>query len=189
MKKLLFALTFLLASCAETAEPILSDVHYHADFKVYLRGTAYDFAQEKYMSTDENKLSNFTHLHNMDGGVIHKHMSTVTLGDFFTSLSMELTNDCFTLDTGESYCDDEENKLTMWVNGEPNSDFENYLIQDLDRILVSYGHSTSTELEAQMASVGDNACIYSETCPERGPAPDESSCLSSEDCTAEPEHE
>ncbi len=174
----------LYTTLTPTPEPLLGDLHYHADFKVYLNGIAYDFAQEKYMSEEEGALSPFTHLHDMNGEIIHKHMSGITLGDFFESIGMSLTETCFTVDDGTAYCDDETKTLQFYVNGELNTKFDQYELQDLDRILISYGDETEAELQIQLSSVTDEACIYSETCPERGSPPDESSCVGSEECLA-----
>lgn len=184
LRRILF-LGLLILGC-ESSQPLLGDVHYHADFKVYIHGQVLDFAQDRFMSTEEHALSNFTHLHDGDGEMIHKHMSGITLGDFFKSLGMEFTEDCLALDTGKRYCSEAENTLKMWVNGKANEEFGYYEFKDLDQILISYGNETEAELNIQRASVGDRACIYSELCPERGEPPEESSCLSSADCVAEP---
>lgn len=179
--KLFFVLSLLLFAC-EKPEPILGDVHEHADFKVYLNGEAYDFAQDKYMSTDSHKLSNFTHLHGGDGEIIHKHMSTITLADFFQSLGMQFNEECFVTDDFTSYCNDKTNTLKFYVNGKRNGEFGEYELSDLDQILISYGDDSSEEIEAQLASVSDRACIQSEKCPERGSPTDESDCSASDDC-------
>lgn len=193
MKKILFIATILLLAC-ETPQPILGDVHEHADFKVFLNGEAYDFAQEKYMSTDTRKLSHFTHLHDGNGEVIHKHMTTITLGDFFESLGMRFTEECFVLDmdwanvdSGKSYCNNEEYTLKFFVNGKENIEFEEYEIKDLDQILISYGGETEEELALQLSQVTDLACIQSEKCPERGSPSPESTCLGNEDCVVLPQ--
>jgi hypothetical protein len=185
VKRSLVFLLFLTACVQPVESPLVGDVHEHADFKVYLNGEAYDFSQEKYMSTEEAPLSPFTHVHDGDGEVIHKHMSGITLGTFFESLGMNWTSDCFILDTGTSYCEDATHSLRFFVNGEENEQFENYEFHDLDRILITYGTADEAELQRELASVTDRACIYSETCPERGAPPDESSCTgSSTDCIA-----
>jgi hypothetical protein len=48
-------------------------------------------------------------------------------------------------------------------------------ISDLDRVLITFGDETAAELAAQVASVGDEACIPSEKCDARIPPnePDE----------------
>ncbi|MEK9159917.1 MAG: hypothetical protein AAB383_04270 [Patescibacteria group bacterium] len=179
--KVLCLLSLLLFAC-EKPQPLLGDVHEHADFKVYLNGEVHDFAQDKYMSTAEHKLSHFTHLHDGDGEIIHKHMSTITLGDFFESLGMKFTEECFNLEGGVSYCTNDENTLKMFVNGKENHDFDDYELSDLDQILITYGNQTGAEIQGQIDSVGDRACIQSALCPERGEPSDESTCLTGEDC-------
>lgn len=181
--KTLFLFAVLLMSC-EKPQPLLGDVHEHADFKVYLNGTAYDFAQDKYMSTADHKLSNFTHLHDGEGDIVHKHMTTITLGDLFQSLGMRFDENCFMTDELTEYCTDGEKTLKFYVNGKENDEFGEYEIRDLDEILISYGNETEEEIQAQLDSVTDKACIQSKKCPERGEPSDESDCLTGEDCTA-----
>ncbi len=186
-------LLLLLSGCtfsSEDAQPLLGDVHEHADFKVYLNGEAYDFAEDKYMSTEEAPLNPFTHVHDGEGEVIHKHMSGVTLGSFFESLGMEFTADCFMLDSGESYCTDSTHTLQFFVNGAENAEFADYEFHDADRLLITYGAPTPEQLQSELDSVSDRACIFSETCPERGSPPDESSCTGSgTDCIAPVQHD
>lgn len=148
--------------------------HAHADFKVYISGKSVDFSQEKYQSTETKHLNEYVHLHDGNGEVIHKHKADVTLGLFFKSLKMDLSKDCLVMDTGEKYCNDSKNTLKMYVNGQKNDQFADYNMQDLDRILISYGSESEAQLKTQIDSVTDKACIYSEKCPERGKPPTES---------------
>lgn len=183
----------LFGGCAEEKElPLLGDVHKHADFKVYLNGQAVNFAQEKYMSekpdTDGQSkghyLSPFFHLHDMDGDILHQHISGMKIGQFFETLGMQFNSDCFVMDDGTKYCNDGKKTLKMYVNGQKNNDMENYEFNDLDRILITYGNDSEEEIQKQLDSVTDKACIQSEKCPERGKPEDESSCTASSDCIA-----
>lgn len=167
------------------SEPLLGDIHHHADFKVYINNEAIDFAQEEYMSEiGGNSFNPFTHLHDMNGEVIHKHMTGLTLGDFFTSLGMSFSETCFEMDYKTKNCNNETSSLKFYVNGSLNTKFDQYELNDLDQILISYGNESAEQIQAQLDSVTDEACIYSETCPERGNPPDESSCLGAEECLA-----
>ena len=151
-------------------------VHEHIDFKVVLNGKAVDFSQAKYQSSEEQggkERDDSVHLHDGNGGIIHKHRAGVDLGHFFQSLGMSLSTDCFVLDTGEKFCNGNGKTLTFFVNGKENDQFGNYSISDLDRVFVSYGNESVATVAAQVASVGDSACIYSEKCPERGKPPTE----------------
>ena len=148
-------------------------VHEHADFKVYLNSQEYDFTQEKYQSTDTNELDPDTHLHDGNGEIIHKHKSGITLGYFFETIGMAFTDSCLTLDTGEEFCSDDNATLKFLVNGQSNDQFGAYEFRDEDQILISYGNEGEAVIQEQISSVSDQACIYSETCPERGTPPTE----------------
>jgi protein-disulfide isomerase len=174
------------ATPVDTAATTTAAVHKHADFAVYIRGQEVDFSQEKYQSHghvegeegdehDDGEVSGnkhqYLHLHDGNGEIIHQHATGYTLADFFGSIGVTLTNDCITLDTGEEYCENDLETLTGMVNGERVADIAGYEFADEDRIVVSFGNERA--LDEEMANVTDIACIYSETCPERGEAPDE----------------
>jgi len=152
--------------------------HNHADFAVYLNGTMHNFSQEKYMSSENVSLSHDVHMHSMDGGIVHMHAAGTKMKDFFQSIGMNFTSDCFVLDDGQSFCSNAKNKLLFYVNGRQNYDYGQYEPKDLDRLLISYGDG---DVQAQLESVSDTACIYSLKCPERGTPPDES-CSSTKNC-------
>ena len=170
-----------------TATPeigVVGGIHYHADFAMYINGEKYNFSQEKYMSTDNKSLSNFVHLHDMNGKVIHKHASGITLGFFLETLGMKLNDTCLVLDDGTSYCNEGNKEWKMYVNGKHNDEFAEYDVQDEDKVLLSYGDQSEEEIKAQINSVTEEACIYSLTCPEKGTPPEEATCVG-ETCEVE----
>ncbi len=190
---ILAAAGFVYFSKLQPAVGIVGDVHEHADFKVYLNGVAFNFSVDKYMSdlAANRTLSNFVHLHDGNGNIIHKHAPGVTLGMFFSSIGMSLSSDCFVTDFATEFCNKDGtglNKriLRFYVNGIPNSAFGDYEFHDLDRILITYGNQNEQEIAVQIGSVSADACIYSEKCPEKGSPPTEFSCVGSGDCAAEP---
>ncbi len=148
-------------------------VHEHADIALYLDGKKVDLSQEKYQSTETKSLHPDTHLHDGNGEILHKHRTLITLGDFFNSVGIQFTDNCFTLDTKEQYCNSGTKTLKFIVNGLANDQFDKYELKDEDKILISYGDQTQEALQTQINSVSDDACLYSETCPERGKAPTE----------------
>lgn len=145
--------------------------HAHFDLGIYLSGKAVDLSLDKYQDSDKNKLDPNAHFHDGNGKVIHLHKKGVTLGEFFKSLKMELTTTCFTLDSGVKNCNSGTKLLKMFVNGSQNSDFEKYVPQDLDRVLVTFGSETEKQIQTQIDSVSDDSCIYSLKCPGRGKPP------------------
>ncbi len=150
--------------------------HTHADFAVFVEGNRVDFSQEKYMSTDTEPRHPYAHVHDGNGNVMHRHKPGITIGDFFSSLNISLAADCFTLDTGERFCNEGDKRWRMFVNEQEVPVNPTYVFQDLDQILLTYGVS-DTEYKQQLRKLSDDACRYSQTCPERGTPPKEN-CVS-----------
>ena len=59
------------------------------------------------------------------------------------------------------YCNLGNARLRFYVNGKPNDEFDNYVIKDLDKILVSYGSESDEEIKKQLDSVTNLAAKYS----------------------------
>jgi protein-disulfide isomerase len=140
------------AEIQKTPKPTVSKTaayHIHANFMVYTNGTAVDFSKDNEMNPD-------IHIHNNKGDLIHIHKQGMTLGDFFTSIQMTFS----------------KNSYTLFVNGKENTQFMNYVLQDLDKILITNATDEVT-VQKQIASVPDDACIYSLKCPQRGTPPPE----------------
>ncbi len=174
--------------------------HTHADFAVWIENRKLDFTDPKYMSApppesafrlipaasahtvlDEGEHlagREYLHLHDGNGSVIHRHKPGLTLNDFFVSLGFHMTESCFVLDTGREVCPAGDKRWQMFVNGEEKPWTPYYAFQDLDRILLTYG-ATPEQVQAQLAALTDDACLYSRVCPERGTPP-------TENCIADP---
>jgi len=146
--------------------------HVHANLKVFVNGTAIDFALPKYQGVDGKDLNEDIHFHDNKGDLIHIHKTGVSLGTFFTSLKMKLTKNALSDDVGTVYGVDSTHTLRMFVNGKENAQLDRYVPQDLDRILITYG-SSDAAIQTQLSSIPDDACIYSLKCPERGKPPTE----------------
>ena len=136
--------------------------HEHADFKVYVNDKAVNFSQEKYMSPGVegvdcgNDTTKLAHLHNMDGGLVHKHARGVTWAYFFSTLNMNLTDSCLVLDNGTGYCNGNGKRWEYSVNGDAVSSIKDLEIHDKDRVLITYGASYE-EAVRQYASVTSKA--------------------------------
>jgi protein-disulfide isomerase len=158
---------------APVAETEPTAVHWHFDLVTVLNGKKIDFSLPKYQSTEEKKLDEFVHSHDGNGKVVHIHQTGVSLQDYFKSLGMDMTTACFTTEAGEKLCNTNTKALSVYVNGEKEPRAGEYEPKDLDRVLVVYGAKDDTSIPALVESVSNDACIYSETCPERGTPPKE----------------
>ena len=133
----------------------LASTHIHADAKVYINGNSVDFSQRKYQLA-----TSFIHFEEGIGDVIHVHATGMTIGHLFKSLKGDLNNNCVVLE-GQSYCNENDKKLKFYVNGKPSNEFSNYIIHDLDKILVSYGNENDAEIQKQLSSITNLAPRYS----------------------------
>lgn len=164
----------------EEAEIHEVEFHEHADMKVYINEKSVDFSVDRYQTGEAHSNEDDghahvvdAHLHDNEGGVLHMHAQGVSLGQFFQSLGINFTKDCFILDNNEQYCNSGAKTLKMYVNGKKNLELPDYVFSDLDKILITYGDESSDEILSQQQSVTDDSCIYSLECPERGTPPEE----------------
>lgn len=123
--------------------------HVHAAFRLFINGHAVDFSQAKYQVK-----SRYIHFEGGDGNTIHRHATGVDLGFFFETLGMRFTSECFTMDDGKQYCNGESNTLKFFVNGARNNMYNNYVLNDGDKILISYGSEGQQQIDEQLKTVG-----------------------------------
>ncbi|TSC58574.1 MAG: Cu2+-exporting ATPase [Candidatus Peregrinibacteria bacterium Greene0416_19] len=168
--------------------------HTHADLAMWIEGRRIDLSGEKYMlseeSTDPDKETN-PHLHDGNGLVIHRHKPGQSVGEFLKAVGIIATAQCIALDDGTSACNQDgtpnhaagtagsgQRRWQMFVNGTEQPFDPGYVFRDLDGILLTYG-ATGEQLPEQLQTLSDDACLYSQTCPERGKPP-------VENCVADP---
>ena len=133
----------------------LGSTHIHADVKVYINGQSIDFSQRKYQLA-----SSFIHFEEGIGDVVHVHATGMTMGHLLKTLKSDLNNNCLVLES-QNYCNEKNKKLKFYVNSHQNNEFDNYVIKDLDKILVSYGSENDSEIQKQLASITNLAPQYS----------------------------
>lgn len=114
----------------------VGSAHVHAAFAVKLNGTQLDFSDPKYQVK-----SRYMHVENNDGTTLHRHATGVPVNEFFRSIKMNVTNNCFTTDNGTKYCNNGKENLDFYVNGTKVPSIANYVFNDDDRILIAYGEN------------------------------------------------
>ena len=147
---------------------VLGSQHIHADWKIYINGKQLDFSDKSHMERMRNNMpvSSFIHVDSgapapeKTGDVLHMHASGVPLWIFFKSVGMDFNNGCITLENKEKFCNESNKKLKFFVNGKENNDFENYVFNDLDKILISYGDESEEEIKNQLAEITDFAKLH-----------------------------
>ena len=121
-------------------------IHWHPALKIITNGEGQVIPANIGMSIGnniDNQISGMrmspTHTHERDG-TIHLESNrpwqkpeTLTLGYFFKVWGKNFTNNCIF-----EHCNNENKKLTMTVNGEPNNEFDKYMMKDNDKIVIEY---------------------------------------------------
>lgn len=128
----------------ENAGP-LNSAHVHAGMLVKIFGDKFDFSLPAYQVKTP-----WIHFEGQNGDTIHMHATGVDLGYLFDSLGIEVTDECYNFPDGRQFCNDDTYSLKFYINGEQVPSITSYVVQDDDRILVSYGSETPEELEEQL---------------------------------------
>ena len=123
----------------------LGDEHEHASILVRIFGDKFDFSATTYQIK-----SSWIHFEESDGNTIHRHSSGVTLGYLFESLNIEIDEDCYIFSDGRQFCTNEDYTLKYFINRNFVDSINDHVIQDDDRILISYGSETEAQLGDQL---------------------------------------
>lgn len=126
----------------------LNDEHEHAAILVLIHGDKFDFSLPPYQVK-----SPYIHFEGGDGNTIHRHASKVPLGFLFDSIEIGLTDECFIFPdkTPEhTFCTDDKYSLNFYINHNKVNSIRDYVIQEDDRILISYGKQNQTRIEDQL---------------------------------------
>ena len=124
---------------------ILGDEHEHASVLVRIFGDKFDFAATTYQIK-----SSWIHFEESDGNTVHRHSSGVTLNYLFESLGIGIDEDCYIFGDGRQFCTNEDYSLKYFINGDSVNSINDYVVQNDDRILISYGGETEEQIIAQL---------------------------------------
>ena len=126
----------------------VGSTHEHAAFKLFINGQSIDFSQPKYQVK-----SQYIHFEGGDGNTIHKHATGVDIDFLFETIGIKFTSECLTMDNGTQYCNEGSNTLKFFVNGGRNNMYNNYVLKDNDKILISYGAEEQQQIDEQLKTV------------------------------------
>lgn len=168
-----------------TYQPV--QVHYHANFAVYINNQREEFKgpqyyQEVAICSSTNDITipqQRAHMHDNINSVVHVHDHAVTWGQFFENIGWYVGPNFIQTADGTMYQENGNDKLHIIINGQDYTDLTpitNMVIKDRSRLLVSYGDLSQSQLNSEYASVPNTAKHYDET-------PDPASCSGSEKIT------
>lgn len=155
------------------------DVHYHANFALYINGKREEFKGAQYYTETEVCAAEKTmtpaeraHMHDNINNVVHVEDDATTWGQFFTNLGWTLGPDFIQSPDGTIYQSNGANKLHIVINGKDYTGLgaqANTVINDADRVLFAYGNEDSAALQKEYKAIPATAHKYDVT-------PDPESC-------------
>jgi len=123
----------------------LGGEHEHASLLVRIFDDKFDFSVPSYQIK-----SSWIHFEESDGITIHRHASGVTLGYLFDSLNIGVDSECYSFPDGRQFCTNEDYSLKYYINHQPVKQISDYVFEDGDRILISFGSETPEQIEEQL---------------------------------------
>ncbi|MFN7160982.1 MAG: hypothetical protein ACK4NC_05265 [Candidatus Gracilibacteria bacterium] len=144
--------------------------HLHSDIALWINGEKFNLGNGKYISSEESTLSNYAHIHDSQGSVLHVHATGVTYGYALETLGITFDEKCLILDQEKkSYCakDSDGTHLSFYLNSKKVENIRERVINDLDKLSIIFGPEEEPLQQEIHKEITDNACLYSEKCTDR----------------------
>jgi hypothetical protein len=126
----------------------LGGEHEHASLLVRIFDDKFDFSVPTYQIK-----SSWIHFEESDGTTIHRHASGVMLGYLFETMNIGINSECYVFPDGRQFCTNEDYSLKYYINHQLVKDIIDHVIQDGDRILITFGNETPEQIEEQLAEL------------------------------------
>ena len=126
--------------------------HIHASMLVKIFGDKFDFSTPNYQVKTP-----WIHFENQDGDTIHRHSTGVELEFLFNSMNIAVDDNCFVFPDGRQFCTNEDYSLKFYVNEQLVKDLRQYIVQEDDRILITYGNEDQLAIDKQLAELNAQA--------------------------------
>lgn len=147
-----------------------TDVHYHANFGLFVDGKRDMFKNFTYYEEiaacstggEDNPKHNI-HMHDNKFDVIHVHAHGATWGAFFANLGYTLGNKVIVTENGTFVDGQDGKKLQFLLNGELVTNVQGRLIESTDTLLVSYGTEDDKALQSEYKQIDRSADRYNHT--------------------------
>ena len=126
----------------------LGDEHIHASMLTKIFGDKFDYATPNYQVK-----TSWIHFENQDGDTIHRHSTGVDLEFLFNSMNIGLDDKCFVFPDGRQFCTNNDYTLQFYINQQKVEDIRKYIVQEDDRILITYGNEDQEAIDKQLAEL------------------------------------
>jgi hypothetical protein len=128
--------------------PEVKSIDYKAAFLIYTNGTKRIFSDSRYHNKSEEVF-----IESSNPNIINIRSENITWTDFFSTLPMKLDSDCLTTGTGQEFCNNTKHKLQFFVNGIKDPDALSKVINEGDKLLVTYDVEDPISINKQINSI------------------------------------
>ena len=117
-----------------TTNPIVA--HYHPTLKIFLDGSEVNIADN--IGIDDASCDGMRGIHTHDASSGMLHVETPSTMDAPVGAFFEIWGEVFNENQILNSVADEDSEVVMYVNGELNNEYQNYVMHDLDVIEIHY---------------------------------------------------
>ncbi len=136
------------------------DVHYHANFVLYINGQKDEFKNFTFYEEvavcavhDPDDMKTRVHMHGQNGALVHVHAHAVTWGQFFDNLGYTVGDNVVATDKNVYADGTDGNELTFELNGQKVESIADRVIKSEDVLLINYGKDDDKTLQSRYDAV------------------------------------
>lgn len=129
-----------------TTTPVAVD--YQAGFAIFTNNTFRVFTAAMYHNRSKDVF-----IQADSPNVVHVKKAGITWNDFFQTLPMQLTKECLTTGTKQTFCTGGNGTLQFYRNGRYDNDALDKKIHHSDQLLVSFGNESEELIQKQLQQV------------------------------------
>jgi hypothetical protein len=124
----------------------IKETNLKASFAIFTNGTYRIFDDPKYLNQSSDVFME-------KANIITVKKSGITWSEFFKTLPMSLDKDCLVTGTGQTFCSNENSKLRFFINGIENPDALDEEINEDDKLLVTFGNESESQIKLQQEQI------------------------------------
>ena len=126
----------------------LGDEHIHASLLTKIFGDKFAYETPNYQVK-----TSWIHFENQGGDTMHRDSTGVDLELLFNSMNIAVDDKCSVFPDGRQFCTNNDYSLQFYINQQKVDDIRNYIVQEDDRILITYGNEDQEAIDKQLAEL------------------------------------
>ena len=88
-----------------------------------------------------------------NGNSIHRYHEDATMELLFNSMNIGIDHQCYVFTDGRSFCTNNDYSMKYFINGKLVSDIRDHVVQNNDRILITFGGETDKQIQEYLSQL------------------------------------